>query len=124
MAQVTALSPLGTPGLPYAFAAKAAAALYTAFGAMFLYTASHWTGKSLYFEATMKVEGAGMVRARLRDVTDNDVVAGSNLNTADAAADRVRSAALTLEDGHEYRAELGSDSGASGTGFAATLIAI
>jgi len=123
MAQVTALSPLGTPGVPYAFAAKVAAAVYVARGAILLWETSHWAGQTMYFEATM-LAAVGSVLARLRDTTADSVVANSTLETAAAAATRLRSSGLTLVDGHEYRPEYGKAAGDSGTGYAGRWIGI
>lgn len=116
MAQVTALSPLGTPGLPYVFAAKAEAAaiVYLLQAGAFSYVAANYGTVAFFFEAFHRAR-SGTAYARLYDVTLAAAVAGSTVNTASATHVRQRSGALTLTDGSTYEAQFGK----SGTDTAA-----
>lgn len=122
MAQVTALSPLGTPGLPYAFIAKAVG--YALVGRSFLYTAANWGAVAFYFEAFFRATG-GTVRARLYNVTDGAAVADSEVTTADAAFNRQRSADIlgNLIDGKEYQTQV-RQGGGTGEIHSATVVVV
>jgi hypothetical protein len=98
-------------------------------GSVFLYTAANWGVVSWFVEVTMRSTSAKAL-ARLWDVTAASAVAGS-LVLVDAGASgvllvptRVRSSALTLTDGHEYRIQYGVQDGGAGAAIGATLIAV
>ncbi len=123
MPQVTALSPLGTPGVPYTFTAKAVAVVvvWTFKGVAELFTAANWGTGSTYFQVHMKAI-IGTYRARLYNVTDSSAVVGSEVNTVATSYTRVRSGAITLTDGKEYRGQVGSVAGDSGDQLGAKWI--
>jgi hypothetical protein len=125
MAQVTALSPLGTPGLPYAFIAKVPVLAYTLVGRTFLYTAANWGAVAFYFEAFLRAT-VGTVRARLYNTTDSAVVASSEVTTANAVFNRQRSADISgnLVDGKEYRAQTSPGEGGAGEIHSAVVVVV
>jgi hypothetical protein len=94
----------------------------SAVGAPFLFTAANWSGVSWYLEAYLRANG-GKVLARLYDVTADAPVANSTI-TADATVvnTRVRSSALALTDGHEYRVQFGLQDGGGGAFTGAKLV--
>ena len=82
-------------------------------GRAFLFTAANWGTQSFYLEVFMRAT-EGTVEAELYNVTDGVTVAGSNVSTSSATLVRLRSGALTLVNGKEYRLQLlrlGSDGG-------------
>lgn len=77
--------------------------------AVFLYTSSRFNGTvNAYFEADLHNNGTTETTyAQLYDVTAAAAVSGSEVShTGDASTTRKRSAAITLTDGHEYRAQV------------------
>jgi hypothetical protein len=98
-------------------------------GSIFLYTAANWGAVSFFLEAYYRSTSAKAM-ARLFDVTANAAVASSTL-TLDAGLlgvllipTRIRSVALTLVDGHEYRIQYGVQDGGAGAAISAKLIAV
>lgn len=106
MPQVTALSPLGTPGQPYSFAAKSGSITYVTLPAIHLYTSADW-GSTVVLQVTMRA-AVGEAHARLWDKTAAAAVASSDLSTTSSTSVRLRTGALTLVDGNEYQVQLGS----------------
>ena len=124
MAQVTALSPLGTPGLPYTFAAKDAGIVYVVDkGDVFYFDSANYGSGSWYFEVYYRAT-SGTAYARLWDITGAAAVADSTQDTTEGSLVRERSVALALVDGREYRVEFGSGDGAGGKAAGAKLIFI
>jgi hypothetical protein len=123
MAQVTALSPLGAPGLPYAFVAKTPAAVVYDFlvGAL-KYVAAQMPG-TFYFEAFYRAT-TGTVYARLYDLTASAEVAGSVLSTALTTFQLQQTDALTLIDGHVYEGQFGNEGADAGEARVATVIRV
>lgn len=96
-------------------------------GPPFLYTAARWGAQSWYLEAYLRATSAKAL-ARLYDVTAAAAVAGSvvtqdNAQDGLAALTRLRSGALTLTDGHEYRVQFGVQNGGAGAYLGAKLVA-
>jgi hypothetical protein len=97
-------------------------------GGSFLYTAANWGAVSFFLEVFIRSTSA-KATAALYDVTAGAQVAGSTV-TKDAASDpsgnytRLRSGAVALVDGHEYRVQFGSQDGGAGGALKATLIAV
>ncbi len=95
---------------------------YTSVGKRFLYTSAEWsTILDFFFEVTMTAT-SNEICARLYDITAAAEVSGSVLATASASQVRLRTAALTLIDGHEYQAQFGTQA-ATGSAAGAQLIA-
>lgn len=85
--------------------------VYTLVGNPQLFEEAEYEGTiSIYFEAYLRAF-VGTANARLRNVTDDTVVSGSEISTALTDKTRVRSSAITLVDGKEYQAEGGIASG-------------
>lgn len=131
MAQVTALSPLATPGLPYSFVAKteAVGVVWTSAGYPYrewLFTDANWGDKTFYVEAMMKAV-VGTAYLRLYNTTDGGEVTDSEVTTASASRVRVRSGAFEITAGHdgdELRIQFGSEAGDSGEGDNGELMQI
>ena len=120
----TALHPTGVSGRPWgSFAGKSAATLsWTAIGALMLYAKASWRrSHQVYLEATMR-SSTGTSQIRLYDVTAAAAVTGSAISTSSSTMTRVRSSALTLTDGNEYRVQVGEDSAAAGHILSARVI--
>ena len=84
------------------------------YGSAFLFTAANWKSTvAVYFEVYMRAT-TGTVYARLWDVTTASVVTDSLLSTADVSFDRLRSAVISLEDGHEYIVQVGKEGADAG----------
>lgn len=94
---------------------------FSSYGVPFLYTSANWGAVSFYLEAYVKAT-AGTVYARLYNVTDSAAVAGSQLSTAAATYQRLRTAALTLTDGKTYRAQFGKEGADAGKFLGAKLV--
>ena len=115
MAQVTSLSPLGTPGLPYAFVAKAAAISWTSLGdaqRAFKYVAAEWGSNSFIADAWVKAT-AGTVYIRIYNSTDSLVV-GTKVSTTLTDFTKLETAAtaLTANKNHVIQfGKQGSDAG-------------
>ncbi len=100
------------------------APIYLAKGDIFLYTAANWSPTpTWYFEATLKAS-TGTANARLYDLTSSAEVTNSAISTTNTTDTRVRSAAITLVDGREYEAQLGTRLSHSGTARGATIIGV
>lgn len=98
--------------------------VYTPVGVFYLHQATQWTRPpGIYFEVSM-LAVSGSVNARLRNTTDDAVVASSTVDTASATLVRVRSPVLALTDSTEYRAEAGTIAGDSGTIQGAQIVAL
>jgi hypothetical protein len=98
-------------------------------GAAFSYAAANYNSVTWYLEVYVRSTSAKSF-ARLWDVTAAAAVANSTV-TIDAGAigvllvpTRVRSSALTLVDGHEYRVQYGVEDIGSGAAVSARLIVI
>ena len=77
--------------------------------AVFYYDSSQFDGTvTAYVEATLKENtGTDVVAAQLYDITAAAAVASSEVtDTGDTTKDRVRSGAITLTTGHEYRPDI------------------
>lgn len=95
---------------------------YTYYGSPFLFTAANWkTGILVYAEAYFRAT-TGTVYTDLYDLTSAALVASSTLTTSAATFTRVRSAALTLTDGHEYRFRISKTGVDAGEILSAKLI--
>ncbi len=57
------------------------------------------TDKEWYFEAVLKTQTSGTAYARLYNLTDTEVVSGSEISTTDTSYDVVRSSSLTKYTG-------------------------
>jgi hypothetical protein len=64
----------------------------------------------VYLEANLTA-GTATARATLYDVTNNLFVHDADIENASTTTSRVRSGALTLTDGNEYRGVVGHDPG-------------
>jgi hypothetical protein len=96
--------------------------IYTLYGITFLYTEDNWASSSLlYYEVYMKAT-TGRVYARLYNVTDGTGMLSSQVSTAGTSLERVRSNALTLVDGKEYRVQVGKFGSDAGEMVGAKLI--
>jgi hypothetical protein len=110
---------IGTPdrlqvaGL-YAGIAASAGVIYTLCGPAFLFTAANWSSTSWYFEAYVLAD-TGTAYVRLYDVSATAVVSGSTVSTAAGTYARQRSGSITLTDGNEYRAQVGTKTGDQGS---------
>ncbi len=126
MAQVTALSPLGTPGPPYAFVAKAATTvIWTSTGPpykLFRFTAANWRASPSWYAEAMVKATAGTARMRIWNETDGAAVADSEITTTSATFVRLRSAAATLTDGKDFRIQFGALAADGGEAYAGVLI--
>ncbi len=99
--------------------------IYLAKGDIFLYTSANWSPTpTWYFEATLKADSGSTANARLYDLTSSAEVTSSAISTTNTTDTRVRSAAITLVDGREYEAQLGSRIDHSGTARGATIIGV
>lgn len=98
---------------------------YTSYGAPFLYTQANWgtdgSGVDFFYEVYWR-KTVGNVYTRVYDETAAAEVSGSMMATSSADFVRGRTSALTLTDGHIYRAQLGHVNGASGEALGAKLI--
>ncbi|KKL49823.1 hypothetical protein LCGC14_2311660 [marine sediment metagenome] len=106
------------------FAPTAIPSTYESYGTLFLYTAANWDGSLEFFLEVYCQAVAGTVRARLWNVTDGAVVAGSGLSTASASYTRLRSGALTLTDGKSYLVQFGTEEVANGAFKSGKIIAV
>ena len=101
----------------------------TVSGSAFSYAAANWIGVSWYLEAYVRATSAKAM-ARLYDVTagaevaDSIVTVNAGSSGVSSTPTRVRSSALTLVDGHEYRVQYGVQDGGAGEAVGAKLIAI
>lgn len=96
--------------------------VFTSVGKIFLFTASEWASVVLFHvEATYRAT-TGTVRIRLFDLTAAAAVVSSEVSTASSTLARARSSAITLVDGHEYRLQVGVDSGAAGAIVGASIL--
>jgi hypothetical protein len=96
---------------------------YGFYGHPFLYTAANWSNVTFVFEVYMRAT-VGTVNARAFNETDGTPLAGSDVSTASGSLVRLRSGAVTLIDGKEYRSQFALSAGASGETLSAELIAI
>lgn len=98
-------------------------------GSIFLYTAVNWGAVTWYLEIVARATSAKAL-FRLYDVTAGAAVSNSviTLNAGStgvlALPTRNRSSALTLSDGHEYRAQFGVQDGGAGAVISAKLIVV
>lgn len=122
MAQVTELSPFGVPWkVRPAFVAKESI-VYAFIGGIFKYVLANFSPVlSRYFEAYYRAT-TGTGYARLYDVTTSSAVGTSGVSTASTTLVRQRSAAITLTDGDEYRAQFGKAAGDAGEAVDAKVI--
>jgi hypothetical protein len=97
--------------------------IYGRVGRRFLFTDANWDARTWYFEATMRRQ-AGTAQAKLYDITAGADVANSEITTVSGTMTRVRSAAITLVDGHEYEVMFGATSVDEGRGLGASIIGI
>lgn len=97
---------------------------YTLVGILYKHEVSQFAGTpDIYFETYMAAI-AGTAFARLRNITDNTVVASSEVSTALTDLTRLRSSAITLTDAKEYRAEAGIGAGDSMEILGAVLLVL
>lgn len=92
-------------------------------GSPFLFTSANWGTQSFFLEVYMRAT-VGTAEAELYNVTDNATVANSGVSTTSTSLVRLRSTAITLVNGKEYRVQLlhlGPDGGAI---VSARLIAV
>lgn len=83
-------------------------------GRPFLFTSVNWGTQSFFLEVFMRAT-TGTAEAELYNITDGLIVAGSELSTTSTSHVRLRSVAITLVNGKEYRLQLkrlNSDAGA------------
>jgi hypothetical protein len=93
-------------------------------GRLFLYTAANWgCPRTWYFETTMYAP-VGTARAKLYDLTAAADVANSEITTGSVTKTRVRSAAITLVDGHAYEARFGALPAATCAATGACLVGL
>lgn len=96
-------APSGVPAITYTFRSG-----------IRLFTAANWSpDRAIVFEASIRAT-AGTARARLFDVTAAAAVANSEVTTTSSSMTRLRSAAITLVDGNEYRMQTGKAVGSTG----------
>jgi hypothetical protein len=97
---------------------------FTTFGPIVRSIASPGVNVYVALEVTIKTSNPALVaQARLFNITDATVVAGSTISTDSTTATRVRSATLTLAAAaKEYRVEFGGVGGATYTIHSADLI--
>lgn len=81
---------------------------------VFEYTAANWTRAVAFYHEARMVASSGTVHARVYDNTAAAAVASSELSSAAASRTRLRSAALTLIDGHEYEGQVGAGAADAG----------
>lgn len=93
-------------------------------GREWIFNSPNWSQVEHFFEVYIRLSSGSSVEARLFDVTAGAPVTGSGLRTSSATFVRLRSAALDLTDGSSYRAEVGSDVGATGEALFAGLVSI
>lgn len=86
---------------------------YSSYGEAFLYTAADWLNVTIKFEAHMRAI-TGTAYARLYNETTANPVIFSEVSTTSSTFVLVRSAALSLTDGHVYRAQLAKTAGIGG----------
>ena len=104
--------------------AVTAATTFTLIGKIFLFTASEWAAAVMFHvEATYRAT-TGTVRIRLFDLTAGAEVASSEVSTSSSTLARARSSAMTLVDGHEYRLQVGVDTGAAGAIVGASVVVL
>ncbi len=77
-----------------------------------------------YFEAFLLAASGDTARARLYDITADAAVANSEVTTTNTAVTRVRSSAITLVDGHDYKAQFGSTLADTGYTHGADLVGV
>jgi len=65
------------------------------------------------FEALLKTDGSWPARARLFNITDNQIVSGSEVSTSETSYDLVRSSSVTLSGTKEYKAQVGKITGST-----------
>lgn len=88
--------------------------VYTFDSGIRLYTEANWHKDfAVVFESTIRAT-VGTARSRLFDITAAAAVANSEVTTTSGSMVRLRSAALTLVDGNEYRLQTGKIAGDSG----------
>lgn len=92
-------------------------------GILWRFDAAKWAGKVWYLEAYARAV-AGTVGARLYDKTIGVRVVPSELVVAAPSFTRMRSAPIPLVDGHDYVAQTGHFSGASGEIYGCRLVPI
>lgn len=129
MAQGTQLRPHGMPGSPYgSFAGKSGTTtVWVSLGDGFLYQSANFTtagGTPSFFYEVLYRATTGTVLTRLYDVTADSAVADTEANTTAATFTRQRSIAITLTDGHFYRAQFGKAGFDAGEAAGAKIIAI
>jgi len=91
-------------------------------GAAVLFTAANWGGAvQFFFEAYFRAF-TGVGRARLFNRTDNVVVAGSEVTTANPIMGRVRSGPIALIDGREYIGQIHAETNVNATAALSTRI--
>lgn len=116
-----------TPATPIALAGTTTLSIpdFTSYGAPFLYTQAGWGGGSgtdFFYEVYWR-KTTGNVYMRVYDETSSAEVTDSLEYISDATFVRTRTSALTLIDGHVYRAQLGHVTGAAGEVYSARFIA-
>lgn len=87
----------------------------------FLYVAANYNDVSFYLEVDIRAD-TGTLHARLYDLVAAAAVDSSELSTTSATFALVRSDALTLVDGNEYRGQVGVVPGDQGQILGLTLI--
>lgn len=92
-------------------------------GRPFLFTAANWGGTVNFFLEVYLRATSGTAEAELYNVTDGATVANSNVSTTSSAFVRLRSAAVTLVDGKEYRLQLAREVAAGGAILSAQIVA-
>lgn len=96
---------------------------FTEYGGLFYYDPSNWGSVSFFLEADIKAT-SGTAFTRLFDVTSGIEVTSGRLSTTSTSLIRLRSAALTLTSGREYRAEFGKVSPDAGAFRNARLVVV
>jgi hypothetical protein len=110
MAQVTALSPTATPGLPYSFVAKDPGVGYTWTDLgdaqrPFLYTPSEWGSNA--FKASARIKATtGEVFIRIYNSTEG-IAVGAAVSTTSASFKTKETLATALTDGMEHVIQFG-----------------
>lgn len=95
---------------------------YVTYGSSFLWTAVNWGSVNVYLEVYIRAT-TGTVYARLLD-GNNSPVTNSEVSTASATFQRLRSSALTLTNALTYRVQFGKAGADAGEFLGARLIMI
>src|SRR3990167_2169835 len=97
--------------------------LHTSYGLPFLYESANWSGALFYLEVYIRAT-AGTVYTRLWNETTSQVVTDSELNTANASFQRLRSGSLTLTNNNLYRLQFGKSGTDAGEFLGGKLVVV